>query len=282
MQQDDIMPAAAAIGAGPAETGPRPAGFNERFIAYVIDALPFVLAAYWTMGLMISAGRLENSPGGQLKWKLLWIILYLVYETWLSSGGRATVGKLIMGIRVRAADGSPLSVPRAFFRSLGYFASSIPLNLGYLLALFTRQKRALHDYIGGSRVVSVKERGDAAQGVVFAFSWLLMLFFGVTWLNQTFLSMTPSEKRQVAQARRGVNAVAKLQDMHMDRYGVYTDDIRRLAALSGDVARFRRELLDCIDPPSLQIATDGDNFLVKARARNWRKTEVSASSVKKK
>jgi uncharacterized RDD family membrane protein YckC len=280
--QEDILPSAAPIGAVPAETGPRPAGFNERFIAYVIDALPFVMAAYWTMGMMISSGNLANTAGGQLRWKLVWIAVYLVYETWLSSGGRATVGKLIMGIRVRAKDGSDLSVPRAFFRSLGYFVSATPVNLGYVLALFTPNKRALHDYIGGSRVISVKERGDLAQGAVFAVSWALMLFFGVTWLNQTFLAMTPSEKRMVAQARRGVNAVAKLQEMHMDSYGVYTDDIRRLAAMSGDVSRFRTELMDCIDPSSLVIATDGSEYVVTAKARNWRKTEVAVSSRDKK
>lgn len=260
------------------ETGLRPAGFNERFIAYVIDALPFVLAAYWTMGMMISSGNLANTTGAQLKWKLVWVALYLVYETWLSSGGRATVGKLIMGIRVRDKDGSDLSVPKAFFRSLGYFVSATPVNLGYVLALFTPNKRALHDYIGGSRVISIKERGDLAQGAVFAVSWALMLFFGVTWLNQTFLAMTPTEKRLVAQARRGVNAVAKLEEMHMDSYGMYTDDIRRLAAMSGDVARFRRELVDSIDPSSLVIATDGSDYVIKAKAKNWRKTEVAVSS----
>lgn len=280
--EEDILPAAAPIGAVTEDSGPRPAGFNERFIAYVIDALPFVLAAYWTMGMMISSGNLSNTTGGQLRWKLVWIALYLVYETWLSSGGRATVGKLIMGIRVKDKDGSDLSVPKAFFRSLGYFVSATPLNLGYVVALFTPNKRALHDYIGGSRVISVKERGDFAQGAVFAVSWALMLFFGVTWLNQTFLAMTPSEKRLVAQARRGVNAVAKLEEMHMDSYGVYTDDIRRLAAMSGDVNRFRRELMDCIDPSSLVIATDGSEYVVKAKARNWRKTEVAASSQDKK
>ncbi len=280
--QEEIMPAAAPIGAATEESGPRAAGFNERFIAYVIDALPFVLAAYWTMGMMIASGSLANTTGGQLKWKLVWIALYLVYETWLSSGGRATVGKLIMGIRVKDKEGSDLSVAKAFFRSLGYFVSATPLNLGYVLALITPNKRALHDYIGGSRVISVRERGDLAQGAVFAISWSLMLFFGVTWLNQTFLAMTPSEKRLVAQARRGVNAVAKLQEMHMASYGVYTDDIRRLAVMSGDVTRFRRELMDCIDPSSLQMATDGEDFLVKAKARNWRKTEVAVSSRDKK
>ncbi len=280
--QEDILPPAAPIGAAPEETGPRPAGFNERFIAYVIDALPFVLAAYWTMGMMIASGNMADTPGGQLRWKLAWIALYLVYETWLSSGGRATVGKLIMGIRVRNKDGSNLSVPKAFFRSLGYFASATPINLGYVLALFTPDKRALHDYIGGSRVISVRERGDFAQGAVFAISWALMLFFGVTWLNQTFLAMTPSEKRLVAQARRGVNAVAKLQEMHMRYYGVYTEDIRRLAPLSGDVGRFRTELMDSIDPASLVIATDGSEYVVTAKARNWRKTEVAVSSRDKK
>ncbi|MDT8287560.1 MAG: RDD family protein [Elusimicrobiales bacterium] len=279
--QEDILPAAAPMAAAPEETGPRAAGFNERFIAYVIDALPFVLGAYWTMGMMIASGNLANTMGGQLRWKLVWIAFYLAYETWLSSGGRATVGKWIMGIRVRDKDGSDLSIPKAFFRSVGYFISSIPVNLGYVVALFTPKKRALHDYIGGSRVISIKERGDFAQGAVFAVSWSLMLFFGVTWLNQTFLAMTPSEKRLVAQARRGVNAVAKLQEMHMASYGVYTEDIKRLAAMSGDVQRFRRELVDSIDPSSLVIATDGSEYVVKAKAKNWRKTEVAVSSLDK-
>lgn len=258
----------------------QPAGFNERFLAYVIDALPFVLGAKWTVRALIKAGVFGYSFGNELKVKLFWIAVYIVYETLLSSGGRATVGKLIMGLRVKAADGGDLSLPRAFVRSVSYFISSATLNLGYLLALFTPNKRALHDYAAGSRVISLKERGDLAGGLIVALSWSLLAIFIGSWLNQTVLKLSPAEKVQIRTAHRTISKLAILEGIYMGKEGHYTNDLRRLADLTGNVNAVRAELYRTLEPGTLVISSNGRKFIITAKARNWRKTEVEVVSQK--
>ncbi len=260
------------------EEGPVPAGFNERFVAYVIDALPFVMMIYWSIKPAVKAGLLSPGGSGEFKWKLLWVVLYIVYETVFSSGGRATLGKWIMNIRVRAADGGNLSVGRAFVRSCSYFLSSATLNLGYLMALVTVNRRALHDVTAGSRVVSIKERGDVGQGLVLAVSWGLMAIFIGSWVNKTVLRITPSEKRQIIAAHRTISKVAKLEEIYMQKEGRYTNDLRRLAELTGNVNAVASELYKTLEPNTLVISSNGRRFIITAKARNWRHTEVQVSS----
>lgn len=258
--------------------GPQPAGFNERFLAYAIDALPFVVGTYLSLRLVVNAGVMAYTPANEWKWKLLWIAAYIVYETVLTSGGRATVGKLAMGIRVRAVDGGDLSVGRALVRALAYFLSSATLNLGYLAALVTPGKRALHDYVAGSKVVSVRERGDIAEGLVLALSWGLMAVLIGSWLNQTVLKLSPGEKGQIIAAHRTISKLAKLEYIYMRSEGHYTNDLKTLADLTGNVNAVRAELFKTLEPETLMISSNGRRFKITAKARNWRKTEVEVLS----
>jgi len=261
-----------------AEEGPAPAGFNERFVAYVIDALPFVLITNYTLKAAVHSGLVARTTRGEWNWKFLWIGVYVIYEAVFSSGGRATLGKFIMNIRVRAVDGENLSFPRALARSVAYFLSSATLNLGYLIALFTNRKRALHDYVAGSRVISLKERGDIGSGFVLAVSWGLMAIFMGSWLNKTVLQVTPFERKQVVTAHRTLAKLAILEDIYMKKEGHYTNDLPRLADLTGNINAVRAELYQTLEPDTLVIASNGRKFLITAKARNWRKTDVQVAS----
>ncbi|MDO8806103.1 MAG: RDD family protein [Elusimicrobiota bacterium] len=262
----------------PGAEGPVPAGFNERFVAYVIDALPFVLVTYFTLKLAVKAGLFPYTTGNEWLWKFLWMGVYVVYEAVFSSGGRATLGKYIMNIRVKALDGSDLSFSKAFVRALSYFLSSATFNLGYLAALVTDKNRALHDFVAGSRVISIRERSDWAGGLVLAASWGMMVILAGTWLNNTVLKMTPSEKKQVIAAHRTISKLAKLEEIYLQREGHYTNDLRTLASLTGNVNAVRAELFKTLQPNTLVISSNGRKFLITAKANNWRKTEVQVSS----
>jgi len=262
----------------PEAEGPLPAGFNERFVAYVIDAVPFVLATYSTLKLAASAGLFPYTAVNELLWKFLWIGLYVVYQAVFSSGGRATLGKYLLSIRVKARDGSDLSFPRAFVRAIAYFLSSATLNLGYLMALVTERNRALHDFVAGSRVISLRERGDWASGLVLAASWGMLVILAGTWLNNTVLKVTPYEKRQIIAAHRTISKLAKLEEIYLRREGHYTNDLRVLADLTGNVNAVRAELYKTLELNTLIISSSGSKFLITAKAKNWRKTEVRVAS----
>lgn len=259
----------------PAEEGSQPAGFNERFLAYVIDAVPFLFAHSLTVSFLKNSG---NPPASVVPILLGWLAFYVIYQIVLSSGGRATLGKYIMHIRVVSITGEPLPIGKAFLRVIGYFISGAPVELGFLLALATKEHRALHDYIGGSKVVSIKERGDLWQGVVLALSWALMLTLGWAWLRNNVLQIGPQERKQIVAAHRTVAKIGLLEEIYFQRNGFYTNDLAELAKLTGNVRAVKAELMKNLDYKNLLINSTGREYTIKAKAKNWRNTEVSVSS----
>jgi uncharacterized RDD family membrane protein YckC len=81
---------------------------------------------------------------------LLWA-LYTLFPIYLLGG---TAGKRIAGIRIIRTDCEVLGIFRIFFReTLGKGLSIMILGLGFLMPLVTKNNRALHDLLFGTRVV---------------------------------------------------------------------------------------------------------------------------------
>jgi uncharacterized RDD family membrane protein YckC len=75
------------------------------------------------------------------------------YLVTFTAGGQ-TLGKMAAGVRVvpEGSDG-PLDLGRAFLRTMMWGVLAIPAGLGFLPALFSRDRRGLHDRFAGTRVV---------------------------------------------------------------------------------------------------------------------------------
>ena len=82
-------------------------------------------------------------------------ILSLPYYGWFYSRRGASPGKMVMGLKiVDAQTGLYLSPMRAFFReTLGKTISAIPFLIGFLVAAFRIDHKALHDLIFDTTVV---------------------------------------------------------------------------------------------------------------------------------
>lgn len=78
------------------------------------------------------------------------------YTTFFLGKYGATPGKMACGLKVIVADGSQISYLRAFGRELATWLSGIILCIGYIMAGFDKEKRALHDHICSTRVVYKK------------------------------------------------------------------------------------------------------------------------------
>jgi uncharacterized RDD family membrane protein YckC len=77
----------------------------------------------------------------------------------LASFRGQTLGKWATGLRIVRQDGKPLTLLNALLRHVvGYPLSLLTLGLGFLLAVFNTQGRALHDIIAGTVVVLDKAR----------------------------------------------------------------------------------------------------------------------------
>jgi uncharacterized RDD family membrane protein YckC len=134
------------------------AGIVTRFAAFVIDlataATLFVLGAL-VVEFIVSAltgkqARLSHVPIVSTIALIGWWILYCAYA--LSVAGR-TFGMAALGLRVVRLDGSELAVGHAVLRVLIFPLSFLVFGLGFLLILIRKDRRALHDLIGGACVV---------------------------------------------------------------------------------------------------------------------------------
>jgi len=140
------------------------AGFWIRFVAYLLDAILLnivfgIIAAIMGINLIPADPSTINA---EYMSKMGTLELIAVVVTWLyfalmeSSARGATVGKLILGLRVVDDQGARISFLRATGRFFAKVISAVILLIGYLMAAFTDRKRALHDIIAGTLVVKIR------------------------------------------------------------------------------------------------------------------------------
>lgn len=145
------------------------AGFWIRFAAVFLDGL---ILTFFQMLIIIPAGAFiisrfsqmssTNSPDFSQMGSIFALqgLLYLVqfsiavtYETWFIGKYGATPGKMACRIKVITADGGRVSYLRAFGRYFAKLVSWIVLCIGFIMAAFDKEKRALHDHMCETRVV---------------------------------------------------------------------------------------------------------------------------------
>lgn len=87
---------------------------------------------------------------------LVGIVLGCTYETFFVVKYGATPGKMALGLKVVRPDGSGIDVGRAIGRYFAKMLSAIIIYIGYIMAGFDAQKRALHDMICDTRVIKTR------------------------------------------------------------------------------------------------------------------------------
>jgi uncharacterized RDD family membrane protein YckC len=84
----------------------------------------------------------------------LGVALHVIYHTVLVGGCGQTLGKMLVGVTVVRRDGAPVGYGRALLRCVGGGLCLLTLGLGRLFVLFTRDRRALSDFVAGTRPIS--------------------------------------------------------------------------------------------------------------------------------
>jgi uncharacterized RDD family membrane protein YckC len=132
------------------------AGLFARLTASAIDLMVLaaidLLVIYFTMQICgLDLADLEVLPKGPLVAFLL--VQNLGYLVVFTAGGQ-TLGKMAADIRVVSArPNSSLDLGHSIVRTLVWIVLAIPAGLGFLTALFSRDRRGLHDRCAGTRVV---------------------------------------------------------------------------------------------------------------------------------
>jgi len=144
----------------------RYASIETRLVAFILDLI--VLASFFALFLAFALLQLllrsdfgDNDPPDQAYYVAAVIILgYFVafvplYFVGLWTWRGQTLGKMAIAIRVVRSDGRPVSVGTALLRLVGYLFSSLLLFVGFLMIVFDRERRGLHDRLADTIVVDL-------------------------------------------------------------------------------------------------------------------------------
>ena len=176
MPEADIVPRLPAANSVTGQIStPEPlvyASFWPRVGAYLVDF--FIWWMVWqifvgivgTVYFPAAMAIAEHGPGYQPKPEELMVLVRflgaacviglvwsIIYDAIFLLRFGATPGKLIFGLRVVQADGSPLSFMRIVARCMAKALTGLTLGIGFLVVAFDEHKRGLHDFICNTRVV---------------------------------------------------------------------------------------------------------------------------------
>ena len=85
--------------------------------------------------------------------RIIAIAFNAVYAGFFIGRYGATPGKMACQLIVVDANGAPISYSRSFGRGFAEIVSGITCYIGYIIAAFDGEKRALHDHICSTRVI---------------------------------------------------------------------------------------------------------------------------------
>ncbi|KUG23612.1 hypothetical protein ASZ90_006598 [hydrocarbon metagenome] len=156
------------------------AGFWRRLIAFSIDntiiiiifsVLSIIAATAYVLGAIFSNSDAWIAdladPTSSISIMFISCLLYVVtiisYFTYFHGTTGRTPGKMLLGLQVVSADGTPVTFGTAFLRAVGYFISFIYF-LGFFWAAFDKRKQGWHDKIAGT-VVIIREPQNNTAGI---------------------------------------------------------------------------------------------------------------------
>lgn len=138
------------------------AGFGTRFAAYFVDGIITgilgMIAGAVVGGVMGAAGATRNASGIimiQLVAFVISMAIRAAYFIYFIGKDGQTPGKKMCKIKVVNPDGTQVSYGKATGRFFGYFLSMLILGIGFLMAAWDDEKRALHDRLCDTRVIKL-------------------------------------------------------------------------------------------------------------------------------
>lgn len=152
---------------------PVPGGAFRRFVAFQVDQLIWgalwLLLSGWVGVVYLSVSRWPGDPRGLAVLAgllaALGISLHAIYWVVFVGGCGQTPGKMLLDLAVISPDGSSVGYGRSACRWVGMVVAALPLGLGFLGLLVTRERRGLHDWLAGTCVVRAASLRPVPLGV---------------------------------------------------------------------------------------------------------------------
>lgn len=131
--------------------------FGAKFLDGIIVGIVNVVLSFVSIGYAASVATTGKPNGSTIAVQVaVWLVqmtISMAYYVGFHGKYGATPGKMVCKIKVVRADGSPITYGRACGRFFADMLSAIIMYIGYLMAAFDDEKRALHDRICDTRVI---------------------------------------------------------------------------------------------------------------------------------
>lgn len=137
---------------------PKYAGFWVRFAATLLDGI-FLQVAFYILGFVVGIAIFTIDADIEIDSKdpifvFISIAIFLIYEVGMTASKfQGTFGKKIVNIKVVDENGNRLSLGRSVGRYFTKWLSAVSLLIGFMMAGWTKKKRALHDLLVNTYVV---------------------------------------------------------------------------------------------------------------------------------
>lgn len=115
-------------------------GFWRRFAAIFIDSIIYFVVAY---------SLPQDNPNVQI----MLFVVFTAYFVWMNGMYGATVGKMVMKLKITKENGAKISYSDALVREITSYLSFVVLFLGYLNVIWDKKKQGWHDKIAKTLVV---------------------------------------------------------------------------------------------------------------------------------
>ena len=154
-------------------------GFWKRFLAALIDVLLINILLAIILAISRGGSGMSFPPTAHMLISLMvtnvlfWVVFWLYNTIMESSSKQATLGKMLLGIRVADLDGNRLSFGKANARYWGKLLSVLTLYIGFIMAGFTQKKQGLHDILAGTLVVNKQEQPTSMVTVALGIAVLI-------------------------------------------------------------------------------------------------------------
>jgi uncharacterized RDD family membrane protein YckC len=152
--------------ARPPQVGRAYGGFWRRGIAAAVDWMLIGVVVSLSIGYHGQLAPPHSTVKIVVYYTLVAAVVWAYFAAMEASAWRATLGKLVVGVKVTSLDGQRINFGRATARLLAKLLSLAPLGLGFVLAAVDARKQALHDKVAGTVVVraSGSPAREPAQG----------------------------------------------------------------------------------------------------------------------
>lgn len=261
-----------------------PAGFWIRLAAFYLDGIVIAIILVIPLALLAISWKdffeLLRLSQFDKKQELFIELAILPFALFLSAvlvnKFGATPGKMLLGLKIVNQEGSKPSFKSSVLREVvGRVLSVITLGVGYLIALFDKEKRTLHDRLAGTRVILSRPVGLVKKIIVIILDLLafpiLLAPLGII-AAVILISINPAKDFKAPGKTTSVEkspGVKRYEDAAAGWYLEYNiEDFERVEELGGGTTFYRRGFDRCMSNFTVEVKDNTSGLSLEQYSQN--------------